>query len=423
MRMKIVVLGLWHLGCVTAACLAKFYRVTGLDFSEDTVQQLACAKPPLFEPGLAELMQEGLTNGCLQFSSDPAKACQEADLLWVCYDTPVDDDDVADLRPVIEGIQRCLPFLAPGTFILVSSQVPVGTCRKLEKLAPRHRFAYSPENLRLGKAIDIFQNQDRIVLGVRSEADAAELSPALQHFSREILVVRPESAEMIKHAINSFLALSVSFMNEIARLCEAVGADAKEVEKGLKTESRIGPKAYLAPGGPFAGGTLARDVVALTSLGRDAKENLVLVPAIKRSNDEHKNWAERRLEQELGSLAGKRIAILGLTYKPGTDTLRRSLAVEICRRIAWAGGDVRVYDPTVKLLPQVLAGLTLAGSLAEAVNGADGMVVCTEWPEFLSARWNSLLRPGTVVVDANGFLASTLANSSGVIYRRLGQNV
>jgi UDPglucose 6-dehydrogenase len=228
---------------------------------------------------------------------------------------------------------------------------------------------------------------------------------------------------MIKHAINSFLALSVSFMNEIARLCEAVGADAKEVEKGLKTESRIGPRAYLAPGGPFAGGTLARDVVALANLGREKNENLVLVPAIKRSNDEHKNWAERRLEQELGSLAGKRIAILGLTYKPGTATLRRSLAVEICLRIARAGAAVRVFDPAVKLLPQDFAGVILTGSLAEAVDGADGVVVCTEWPEFLSADWDRILRPGTVVVDANGFLASTLANSSGVIYRRVGQNV
>ncbi len=421
--MKIVVLGLWHLGCVTAACVAKFYRVTGLDFSKDTVEQLAVARPPVSEPGLVELVQKGLASGQLEFTIDPARTCQEADLLWVCYDTPVDDDDVADPRPVIEGIQRCLPFLAPGTLILVSSQVPVGTCRKLEKLAPRHRFAYSPENLRLGKAIDIFQNQDRIVVGVCSEADAVELIPVLQNFSPEILVVRTESAEMIKHAINSFLALSVSFMNEIARLCEAVGADAKEVEKGLKTESRIGPRAYLAPGGPFAGGTLARDVVALANLGREKNENLVLIPAIKRSNDEHKNWTERRLEEELGPLAGKQIAVLGLTYKPDTDTLRRSFAVEICRRIARAGAVVRVFDPAVKLLPQDFAGVILTGSLAEAVDGADGVVVCTEWPEFLSVDWDRLLRPGTVVVDANGFLACTLANSPGLIYRRVGQKI
>ncbi len=421
--MKIVVLGLWHLGCVTAACVAKFYRVTGLDFSEDTVQQLAVAKLPVSEPGLAELVREGLASGHLEFTRDPARACQEADLLWVCYDTPVDDDDVGDPRPVIEGIQRCLPFLAPGTFTLVSSQVPVGTCRKLEQLAPQHRFACAPENLRLGKAIEIFLNQDRIVLGVRNGTDAAELIPILQNFSREILVVRSESAEMIKHAINSFLALSVSFMNEIARLCEAVGADAKEVEKGLKTESRIGPRAYLAPGSPFAGGTLARDVIALANLGREKNENLVLVPAIKRSNDEHKNWAERRLEEELGSLPGKQIAVLGLTYKPDTNTLRRSLAVEICLRIARAGAVVRVFDPVVKLLPQDFPGVILTGSLVEAVNGADGVVVCTEWPEFLSGDWDRVLRPGTVVVDPNGFLACTLANRPGVIYRRVGQNI
>src|SRR5580704_7433678 len=163
-----------------------------------------------------------------------------------------------------------------------------------------------------------------------------------------IIQVRVESAEMIKHAINSFLALSISFMNEIARVCEQLGADAREVERGLKSEARIGPKAYLSPGGPFAGGTLARDVMTLDHLASSFGEELFLIPAIKKSNDQHKQWAIRKLREELGSLTGKRIAVLGLTYKPNTDTLRRSLAIELCRLLQTEGVEVRAFDPVAE---------------------------------------------------------------------------
>ena len=221
--------------------------------------------------------------------------------------------------------------------MLISSQIPAGTCRLLESKYPDRRFAYSPENLRLGQAIENFLHQDRILLGTRGTADAARLSELLSNFSTNIVQVRVESAEMIKHAINSFLALSITFMNEIARICEHVDADAREVERGLKSEARIGPKAYLSPGGPFAGGTLARDVVTLDHLARRFDEELFLIPAIKTSNDQHKSWAIQKLREELGSLTGKRVAILGLTYKPNTDTLRRSLAIELCRHLIARG--------------------------------------------------------------------------------------
>lgn len=229
-------------------------------------------------------------SGSLAFSDDPAIACRDADLLWVCYDTPVDDNDVADLVPVIEGIERCVPHLQPGTLILISSQTPAGTCRALETRFPNHRFACSPENLRLGKALSIFMNADRIILGVRRESDAKELEPFLTNFTENLIVVQTESAEMIKHAINSFLANSIAFMNEISRICEQVGADAKEVERGLKSEPRIGPGAYLSPGGPFAGGTLARDVVALTKIAQEKRAN----------RSSASNQIEQRSTQTLG---------------------------------------------------------------------------------------------------------------------------
>jgi len=420
--MNIVVLGLWHLGCVTAAATARFESVVGLDFDPVVVAQLRNGIPPLFEPGLADLINQGLRSGHLAFSDDPALACRKADLLWVCYDTPVDDNDMADLAPVMNGIERCVSHLRPGTLILISSQIPAGTTRALEARFPDHRFAYSPENLRLGKALSIFANADRIILGVRTEADANELEPLLTHFTSNLIVVRTESAEMIKHAINSFLANSIAFMNEISRVCEHVGADAKEVERGLKSESRIGPGAYLSPGGPFAGGTLARDVVALTKIAQEKGEPLVLVPAIKRSNDQHKLWAVQKLREELGELSGRSVAILGLTYKPGTDTLRRSLAIELCRELVKEGANVRAYDPIVASVPADLAVIALSRNLEETVAGADAAVVCTEWPQIREADWDEILAKtkNLIFIDANGFLANVVGNRDGVIYRQVG---
>ena len=418
--MKVVVLGLWHLGCVTAACCAKFVDVIGLDFDERTVDDLKAGKPPIFEPGLAELIQDGFLSLHLSFESDPAIALTDADLLWITYDTPVDDDDKPDLKPVLEGIDRCLPHLPTDAVVLISSQIPAGTCHLLEARYPGRRFAYSPENLRLGKAIDIFLHQDRIVLGTRRDDDAAQVSELLSKFSINIIHVRIESAEMIKHAINSFLALSITFMNEIARICEQVGADAREVERGLKSEARIGPKAYLSPGGPFAGGTLARDVATLDHLASQFGEELFLIPAIKTSNDQHKDWAVQKLREELGSLTGKRVAILGLTYKPNTDTLRRSLALELCRSLAAQGVTLAVFDPVVAAMPADLSNIRITRHVPEAIEDADAVIVATEWPQLLDTDWQESvgLMKQAIIVDANGFLK--LSGFAGLIYRSVG---
>ncbi|HEY0790900.1 MAG TPA: nucleotide sugar dehydrogenase [Chthoniobacterales bacterium] len=422
--MKVTVLGLWHLGCVTAACVARHAEVIGLDFDAGLIEQLAMGQPPLHEPGLPELIQEGERKGSLCFATDPAIACRAADILWVCYDTPVDEDDHADLSPVLDGIGACVPHLPPGAMVLISSQVPVGTCRRLERRHPQVRFAYTPENLRLGNAIQNFSAADRIVLGVRSTEDANALYPLLRNFSGQIINMRTESAEMTKHAINAFLALSVTFMNEVARLCELAGADAKEVERGLKSESRIGPKAYLAPGGPFAGGTLARDVVALRELGEQNSERLELIPAIKASNDEHKKWALQKLKARYPDLRGKKVAVLGLTYKAGTSTLRRSLAVELCRALLAADAVVSAYDPQVTSLPEDLRRVTLEPTVLATAQGADAVVAATEWPEVREAPWPEVIAAmrGGLVLDANGFLMNQVSLLPGVDYRRVGQS-
>ena len=424
--MNLVVLGLWHLGCVTAACCAEHFNVTGLDFDEPVVTALRGGKAPLFEPGLDELIGQGLASGRLRFATDPDdEALGLADVLWVCYDTPVDDHDVADVPFVLERLARCLPALRPGAVVLISSQMPAGTCRALEAEHPGVEFAYSPENLRLGKALDVFRHPERIVVGTRHAQTRRALEPLFKPFCDEILWMRSESAEMTKHGINAWLALSVTFANEIARLCEAVGADAREVERGLRSEPRIGQKAYIRPGGAFAGGTLARDVVALTRLAREYGDPAALFPAIVAGNDAHKDWALGRLRTLLDPPAGKTVAVLGLTYKPGTNTLRRSGAVELAVKLLAAGVRVRCYDPVVPSLPPELAGAERCASLGEAVAGTDAAVVATEWPQIKEADWARLVptMQRGVVVDANGFLGLRAEQVSGVEYFAVGTPV
>jgi len=394
--------------------------VTGLDSGIDAIKKLALGKAPLFEPGLDDLVQAGITSGKLKFSTSPALALEAAEVLWVAFDTPVDDDDQADVAFVQDQIQSVLRYLPDNSVVLVSSQMPVGSISKLEdyareKLPSKNlEFACSPENLRLGKALDVFLKPERIVVGVRNERTRQILEKLCSSITDKVEWMSVESAEMTKHAINAFLATSVSFANEIAAICELVGADAKEVERGLKTEARIGPKAYLSPGGPFAGGTLARDIAFLDIESQALKLATPLLSAVRPSNDEHKNWVKRKLQQKLGSLSGSTIAIWGLTYKPGTDTLRRSLAVELCDWLLNQGAKVRVYDPVVNQLPEHWAGkVTHCTAALDTVKNADALVVGTEWPEFKQFALNlsAKAQPGLMVVDANRHLQGQLQQS------------
>ena len=429
--MKVCVLGLWHLGAVTAACLAAGgHTVTGLDFDVDTIRHLQQGQPPLVEPGLAELVKQGLANGGLRFTSEIAEAVTGAAVVWVTYDTPVDVDDRADVEYVVERVTRLFPFLEENTFVLISSQLPVGTTRRLEQSyaatgrAQHVSFAYSPENLRLGKAIEVFTHPDRVVVGLRSEADRDRVATLLRPCTDHIEWMSVESAEMTKHALNAFLATSVTFINEIAAICEQVGADAKEVERGLKSEVRIGPKAYLGPGGAFAGGTLARDIAFLTQIGTDQHVPLHLIPGVRASNDEHRNWPHRKLQSLLGEVRGKRVAVWGLTYKPGTDTLRRSSSIELCRWLSEQGALVRAHDPAVKVLPDDLAhAIELCSTASAALEGAAALIVATEWPEYQTVSADAvvaLMSSQPSVIDANRFLVKTLGCDSHVQYAAVG---
>jgi UDPglucose 6-dehydrogenase len=423
--MRVCVFGLWHLGCVTAACLARGgHEVTGLDPDAAVIGRLQQGEPPIFEPQLADLTTEGLAARKLRFTTNVADALAGVDLVWVTFDTPVDENDVPQVSRVIEPVRSLLRQLPDECLVLVSSQLPVGTTRRLAADAgQRVTFAYSPENLRLGNAIMAFSQPDRVVVGLQSERDRDKITALWAPFTTKIVFMGLEAAEMTKHAINAFLATSVVFMNEIATVCEMVGADAKEVERGLKSEERIGPRAYLSPGGPFAGGTLARDVATLAALGRDLGAPATLIPAVRESNDRHRGWALRKLEERLGSLDGRRIAILGLTYKPGTDTLRRSSAVELALALQAGGATATAFDPAIRELPPDLRGrFELASSPALAVAEADAMVLATPWPQFRELPWPDLVASMATptIVDAGWFLAATLQHHPGIAYAAVG---
>jgi UDPglucose 6-dehydrogenase len=228
---------------------------------------------------------------------------------------------------------------------------------------------------------------------------------------------------MVKHALNSFLALSVAYINEIAALSETVGADAQEVAAGLKSDPRIGARAYLGPGGPFAGGTLARDVVTLTKLGAAQGLPLALIPAIKESNDRHRGWAFRKAQAALAGVPSPVVAVLGLAYTPHTSTLRRSAAVELCRQLLGAGMKVQAYDPLARTADAEHRDLSLAASAADALRGAHAVVICTEWPEFRDYPWPALLasmaRP--IVIDANRLVEKAVAPAAGLVYLTVGR--
>jgi UDPglucose 6-dehydrogenase len=428
--MKICVYGLWHLGTVTAACLAQAgFTVAGLDEGVDTIAKLSKGVPPLFEPGLEALILQGLQAGHLSFTTDARVAVSDADVVWVAFDTPVDDEDRADARFVTERVRALFPSLKPGAVVLVSSQLPVGSTAELERALGQNRpaskvaFAYSPENLRLGKAIDVFTHPERIIVGVRDAAARTVLTRLLHPFCVNLIWTSVESAEMVKHALNAFLATCVTFTNEVANLCEHVGADAGEVEQALRSEPRVGPKAYVHAGAAFAGGTLARDVVFLTGLAQRHQLSTPLLESVIPSNNEHRRWAMRQVGKLLGNLSGKTVTVLGLAYKPGTDAIRRSVAIELCRWLIEQRAYIQAYDPQVRALPADLAAVNLGASIPAALKGSDAAVIATEWPDFRDTAADVFVRQmrNPLVIDQNRFLAPQFAAHAGIRYITIGK--
>jgi UDPglucose 6-dehydrogenase len=432
-RPTVCVIGLWHLGAVNAVGFAeKGYQVVGLELDRKKASRLARGIPPLFEPGLEELFRKHLAGKRLRFSSDPS-IVSEADYVVIAYDSPVNDRDEVDITPVVEAARLAGPFLRATTPIVITSQLPLGSSEKIEadvrKANPgwRSGVVYTPENLRLGSAIPRFLEPDMLVLGA-SQAEAAAAALALYRpFRTEKLPMDLRSAEMVKHALNAFLATSITFINEIAGLSDRLGADAVAVGRALKLDKRIGKSALMMPGLGFSGGTLARDVTQLRRFANELGHRAKLFDAVAEVNEGTFDEIIARLRAKLGPLTGKKIGVLGLTYKPGTSTVRRSPALKIMRKLDEAGATCAGYDPKASAEELASEGqsFTRAKSVRALATGADALVLVTEWPEFRDLPWAALakLMKRPLIVDSKNFLDPLQVSGAGFDYRGFGRSL
>jgi UDPglucose 6-dehydrogenase len=427
----VCVIGIWHLGAVTTACLADLgYTVVGVDKDSDKVEALNRGVPPLFEPGLQEMMAKNIAAGRLTFTTDLAEGLGDASYALITYDTPVDDNDEVDLSGIFAVAAELAAHLEGGATIIVSSQVPVGTCEEIaavvRQVNPSLDFgiAYTPENLRLGQAIQRFKKPEMIVIGADSEATLQRVEQFLAPIQAPRVRVDLRTAEMTKHAINAFLATAITFANEIANLCDEAGADALRVADALRLDSRIGPGAPLHPGLGFAGGTLARDLKVLRRLSQRHGYQASLINGVLAVNERQNGVVVGRLRRIFGSFAGRSVGVLGLTYKAGTSTLRRSAALEIIQAIAAEGAAVKAHDP--KADPEEVRlhdGFTFCDDPYGVAEGSDALVLVTNWPQFRELdfpRIRSLMR-NPVLLDALNMLDADRMVEAGFRYIGVGR--
>ncbi|MGA3119759.1 MAG: nucleotide sugar dehydrogenase [Polyangiaceae bacterium] len=430
-RRRVVVIGLWHLGSVNAVGFCeKGYRVTGIETDPARLSRLREGHPPLYEPGLEEALGRHARSGSLQFEGS-FEAVAEADWVVIAYDSPVNDRDEVDISPVARAARGAAPHLRHDTPILVTSQVPLGTCERLDAVVHeinpswRSGIVYVPENLKLGQAIARFLEPDMLVLGSANPQHAQAALELYQPFSTEKLTMDLKSAEMVKHALNTFLATSITFINEIANLSARLGADAVAVGQALRLDKRIGRAALLTPGLGFSGGTLARDVRQLKTFADELGQKAPLLDAIFAVNEGTFDQVVAILQRRLGTLVGRTIGLLGLTYKAGTSTVRRSPALKVIERLTQAGAVSAAYDPQADPdeLREAAISVRRVGSVVELAAQADALVLLTEWPEFRDVGGDvaqAMARP--LLVDTKNYLDPAKVKAAGFEYEGFGRS-
>jgi len=428
MKKTIGVIGLWHLGCVLCASWSKLgNKVVGFDYDSSRIEGLNNGKPPIYEPELDEVIQDGMQKGNLAFADD-LKSLETCDFVFLSYDTPVGDDDDSDTAILERAVDDVKRVMKDNSVLIVSSQSPVGFCASLRsKMIEENRaleLAYSPENLRLGEAIACYLNPGRIILGTASEAAKEKSVDLFSQVKADVLTMNLESAEMVKHGINSFLAMSIVFANHLADLCESSGARIDDVVRGMKSDPRIGQKAYLAPGIGFSGGTLGRDLKVLDEKNRNAEGDAKIFGLIHSLNKKRKETIVRRIEKILGGIKGRNIGLLGLTYKPGTSTLRRSLPLEIAKSLIGRGAKVAVYDPKADYGELDFEHeFTITNRIHDVSLSADVLVLLTEWEEFKMYDWHDIPKnmAGRAFLDTKNFLNEKEMVGWGFQYHSMGR--
>jgi UDPglucose 6-dehydrogenase len=433
--MKICVVGSGYVGLVTGACLADFgNHVTGVDKDERKVEALQAGRIPIFEPGLDALVKKNTGEGRLSFTTELGPAIEAAQAVFIAVGTPPRPDGRADLtfiRQVAESIGR---HLNGYKVIITKSTVPTGTGKMVEEIVAeksggRHEFAVAsnPEFLREGSAIDDFLHPDRVVIGSRDpraieilhEIYAPLLASGVPFVDTDV-----ETAEMIKYASNGFLATKISFINEMAALCEAFGADVETVARGMGLDTRIGPR-FLSPGPGFGGSCFPKDTMAVSQIAQDKGLTFRIIDAVLEANDATKARMVDKVERVLGSLAGKTVGVLGLSFKADTDDIRDSPALPIVAKLVEGGAQVQAFDPAAmdacrEVLPR---SVVYCGDEFEAATGADCLLILTEWNQFraleLERMQQLLARP--VIIDLRNLYQPKKMAKAGFHYISVGR--
>lgn len=438
--MDIATVGVWHLGEVYSAGLAELgHNVLALDDNEAVIKGLLNGVPPLAEPGLVELIAKNsaagnATAGRLRYSTDFSEI-KKCGVVWFTLDTPVDDNDDVQMDAIYSAVDKATPFLSADIIFVMSSQVPVGTGEKVlarinaARPEVRVHYAYTPENLRLGDAVKCFLEPGRIVVGASDDTARDALAKIFAPLHAEIITMSVPSAEMSKHALNAFLATSISFINDIADVCDVNGADVFDLVRALKSDPRIGSHAALGAGLGFSGGTLGRDLRVLGATAREHGISARVIEAVWEKNAAREKELANRFTQLLGgAVKGKCVAIFGVTYKAGTTTLRRSRALALAERLSAAGAEVILHDPHA--VAGEVAGatkLTLFADPYEAAKECDGIVIATPWPEFKTLDFGKLAKnchPNAIVFDAYNFLyneGEKKIKAAGLTYKGVGR--
>jgi UDPglucose 6-dehydrogenase len=415
--MHISIIGTGYVGLVTGACFAEFgISVTCVDKDEGKIRLLKKGKIPFYEPGLDELVRRNTNQKRLQFSTNIGKAVQSSLVIFIAVGTPRRGDGSADLKYVEEVAKEISKHLNGYKVIVTKSTVPVGTGEKLHEIISRNLkekvdfdIASNPEFLREGSAIEDFMRPNRVVIGAKSQQAIAimkDLYEPLYLIETPFIITNIETAELIKYASNSFLATKISFINEMANLCETVGGDIHMVAKAMGLDQRIGKK-FLHPGPGYGGSCLPKDTNALIKIAEEHKVRLRIVEAATQVNEEQKEKMVRKIKKEMGKLKGKTIAILGLSFKPNTDDIRDAPSLHIMKSLLKEGAKIRTYDPAVKSKKLILTSKEFIGDdpparlrsseriryakdAYDAVRDADALIIVTEWNQFRNLDLNRI---------------------------------
>lgn len=416
------VVGVGWVGLVTAACFAsRGHEVWAMDVDEAKVGRLAAGEVGIHEPGLPELVAANAER--LHFTTSMDELLAGARLLFCCVDTPPTYSGDADLSRVRAVVER-LPEGSEHALVMKST-VPSGTGAAIRRDMPGLPYVSCPEFLKEGSAVDDFLNPDRVVIGADGGAEwAADAVAALyEPLGGEIVRTDVASAEMIKLASNAFLATKISFINEIANVCEEVGADVTEVARGMGLDERIGA-AFLKAGIGYGGSCFPKDVSALKQLAGNSGYHFQLLNSVIEVNELQKRRVIGKLTKRLGALAGKRIALLGLAFKPNTDDMREASSLVLSARLQGEGAEVVAYDPVAtEAASDLLATTEFASSAEEALRGADAAILVTEWPEFAALDWPALAATmrSAVIVDGRNYLDAEALRAAGFAYEGIGR--